>query len=102
DYLKAQRKAAGGVLQTVRLDRPDQIFESGTFSPSDVGPVGLTVVEFLLKQGGGAPNFGKFVQRVQAGERVDAVLKAVYNTDPRARAMAYGTAHMGSAAKKKK
>lgn len=102
DYLKSQRKAAGTVLQTVRLDRPDQIFESGTFSPSDVGPVGLTVVEFLLKQGGGGPNFGKFVQRVQSGERVDAALKAVYNTDARALGLAYGTAHIGSAAKKKK
>jgi hypothetical protein len=102
DYLKAQRKAAGAVLQTVRLERPDQIFESGTFSPSDVGPVGLTVVEFLLKQGGGGGNFGKFVQRVQAGEKVDTVLKAVYNTDARSLGLAYGTAHIGSTAGKKK
>lgn len=101
-YIKAQRKEAGTVLQTVRLDRPDQIFEGGTFSPSDVGPVGLTVVEFLLKQGGGGGNFGQFVKRVQAGEKVDAVLKAVYHTDARALGLAYGTAHAGAAGGAKK
>ncbi len=101
EYLGAQRKAAGTVLQNSRLERPEQIFESGTFSPSDVGPVGLTVVEFLLKQGGGG-NFNQFVKRVQAGESPAEVMKAVYRTDAKSLGLTYAAAHAGLKAGGKK
>lgn len=102
NYLSAQRKAVGGVLQNARLDRSEQIFESGTFSPSDVGPIGLTVVEFLLKQGGGNNNFGQFVKRVQAGEKADEALKGVYQTDAKSLGAAFAASHAGGGKKKPK
>jgi mono/diheme cytochrome c family protein len=99
-YLGKLRRSAGSVLIAARLERPEQIFEGGTFSPSDVAPVGLTVVEFLLKQGGGA-KFGQFVKRVQNGEKVDEALQAVYGAPPRALAAAYAALHATGAATRK-
>jgi mono/diheme cytochrome c family protein len=101
-YLGALRKSVGGVLAGARLERPEQIFEGGTFSPSDVAPIGLTVVEFLLKQGGGTAKFGQLVRRVQNGEKVDDALKAVYGATSRALGQAYAVTHAGSAGKKPK
>lgn len=89
EYIAAQRKAVGEVLQNSRLERPEQIFESGTFSPSDVGPIGVTVVEFLLKQGGN--KFGQFVKRVQNGERVAEAIRGVYGADSKALAISYAS-----------
>jgi hypothetical protein len=97
EYVDAQRKAAGAVLQNARLERPEQIFESGTFSPSDVGPVGVSVVEFLLKNGGGN-KFGQFVKRLQTGERVGEAIRGVYGVDSKALALSYGSSQPGAAA----
>ncbi len=101
EYLKAQRNAVGTVLVNARLERPEQIFQGGTFSPSDVGPVGLTVVEFLLKQGGGPAKFGQFVKRVQNGEKPEEALKGTYGADPKALGQAFAVAHAGTATGKK-
>lgn len=101
DYLTAQRHAVGTILQNARLERPEQIFESGTFSPSDVGPIGLTLVEFLLKQGGNH-TFGQLVQRIQAGEDANAVIKAVYQTDAKLLGAAYASSHSVTGSGKKK
>jgi len=100
DFVQSQRKSVGGVLQNARLERPEQIFESGTFSPTDVGPVGITVVEFLIKQGGAA-KFGQFVKRLQAGEKVDAAISATYGIDGKTLGLAYATTQAGSAGGKK-
>ena len=43
------------MLQTVA--KPAEVFNDGTFSPSAVGAVGYTLVDFLIK-GGGAPRMG--------------------------------------------
>ncbi len=96
EFVDAQRKEVVTVLKNSRLERPEQIFESGTFSPSEVGPVGITVVEFLLKQGGGA-KFGQFVKQLQSGERVATAIRGVYGADAKALALAYGTSYAGAA-----
>jgi hypothetical protein len=101
EYIGSLRKSVGGVLANSRLEKPEQIFESGTFSPSDVGPVGLTLVEFLLKQGGGSGKFAQFVQRVQAGDKVDAALKEVYRVDAPALGNAFAATYAGAKRTKK-
>ena len=99
-YITSLRKSAGSVLVNARLERPEQIFEGGTFSPSDVDAIGLTVVEFLLKQGAG--KFGQLVRRLQAGEKTAEALKAVYGADTKTLGQAYAIGHAGSATGRKK
>jgi cytochrome c553 len=100
-YLSSLRKSAGTVLANARLERPEQIFQDGTFSPSDVDAIGLTAVEFLLKQGGAA-KFGQLVRRAQAGEKTAEAIKAVYGVDTKALGQAYAVTYAGGAASRKK
>lgn len=86
----------GRAVEAVRsLQRPEEIFNAGTFSPADTGPVGYTMVDYMLQSGGPA-NFGRFVQQLKSGGNLEAALRAVYRTDQRtfgtgyARALATG------------
>lgn len=89
-YLTHLHARAAELMKSV--DRPEDLFADGTFSPADVGPIGYTLVEFLLKQRGGGAAFGQFVKRLQTGESVDAALRAVYQADSKALAAAYARA----------
>lgn len=99
-YLTALPGDAGEVLRESRIAQPEAIFANGTFSPADVGAIGFTLVDFMLKRGG-AGNFGQFVKRLQSGERADVALRAVYNADAKTLATAYANSLPAGSRKKK-
>jgi len=67
---------------------PEDIFVEGTFSPATVGPVGYTLVGYIIEQGGEA-NFIRLVQQLQGGGDMAAAVQAVYQTDLPTLARAY-------------
>lgn len=89
-FITAMPKLAGGILQDSKLSDPDQIFVDGTFSPGEVGPVGYTLVEYLLKRGN-MVQFGQLVQKLQSGVKPEAAIRDVYQTDGKTMAMQYAS-----------
>jgi len=85
-YINKLRDDVPGILRTVQ--KPEAIFANGTFSPVDVAAVGYTLVDFLLRAGGGA-KFGRFMTSLQRGNNMKGALKAVYQSDPASLARAY-------------
>ena len=85
-FFSGLREDAVKALETI--ERPDDVFANGKFSPSEVGPIGYTLVDFILKNGSG-PKFGQFIAQLQTGANVNAALKSVYQADARAIATAY-------------
>jgi hypothetical protein len=78
-YFKIIRSDASGMFGSIT--KPEQIFVDGTFSPSEVGPVGFSLVDFLIR-GGGGPKFGRFIRALQNNEGdVAAAIKKVYSTN---------------------
>jgi hypothetical protein len=52
------RGLAGAAQSAVAaLDKPQDLFVNGTFSPGDLGPVSYTLVAHMMKQGGGEARF---------------------------------------------
>jgi len=100
-YLGAMPRLAGGILQESKFENPEYIFGSGAFSPEDVGPMGFTLVEFLIKRGN-VVQFGQFVQRLQSGAKIDDAARSIYQTDARGLAIAYASSLPGGAPKKGK
>lgn len=87
------------------LDKPEELFANGTFSPADLAPVGYTLVSFMLKQG--EPHFVDFLSEVAAGKTLNDALKSIYNVDAVNLARAYavyvdGLPGAKAAGKKKK
>ena len=99
-YLASLARSANRILMESNLVEPEAIFADGTFSPVDVGPVGYTLVEFLLKRG--LPQFGQFIQKLQSGASCDEAIKTVYRTDSRSMALSYANALPSSNKKGKK
>jgi hypothetical protein len=85
-YIQGLHAAAQESVQT--LEKPDDVFRDGVFSPSDTGSVGYTLVEFLLKAGGG-PKFGQLIKSLQGGANIATAVKDIYGTDLAAVATAY-------------
>ncbi|HEY0983440.1 c-type cytochrome domain-containing protein [Schlesneria sp. T3-172] len=100
-YLIALPRVAGGILQESQITEPETIFSNGTFAPGEVGPIGFTLVEYLLKRGD-VSQFNQFVQRLQSGTAPDAAIKAVYNTDAKTVAMGYASSLPSGVKKGKK
>lgn len=88
-YLKSLDEAALVALRNV--ERPEDVFANGTFSPAQIGPVGYTLVGFLLESGGGG-RFAQFIKRLQAGDEVEDAFKRVYRAEMRAIAVSYAAA----------
>ena len=101
EYVGAQRKSLGKAWNNARLEKPEQIFESGSYAPSDIGPIGLGIVEFLIKQGGQG-NFRRFVSELQSGDAIETALAEVYQTDVQTLGTALATTFAGAARKTKK
>ncbi len=96
-YMVAKANSADETIKSMRSDafrlvrglsKPENLFAKGQFSASQTRPVGLTLVEFLIKQGG-ADRFQKFVERLQQGDSIEAAMKAVYQADYKAVARAF-------------
>jgi cytochrome c553 len=82
-YIASLRGLAGDALRRANLSDPADVFNDGQFSPADIGPIGYVLVDFLLKQGGGAGPFGQLVKRFQAGDNPAQAIQAVYRNSPR-------------------
>ncbi len=87
-YLDELTAKAVPALQ--RLRRPEDVFDEGTFSPAEVGPVGFTVVSFMLRTGGGT-RLNQLIKLLQDGTEFDAAVRRVYRKDRRGLANAYRT-----------
>ncbi|MDA1164395.1 MAG: hypothetical protein O3B13_14965 [Planctomycetota bacterium] len=74
------------------LEKPEDVFTDGRFGPGDVGPIGYSLVSFMIKAGG-ANKFGQFIARLQSGSNMAAAVKAVY---PPADLANLGTAYLSS------
>jgi len=90
---KKMRTRVPQLLATV--DKPENIFVDGTFAPSDVGPVGYTLVTFLLRTGG-ASRFGRLITSLQQGTKFETALRTIYRIDRKRLARAYA-ASLGKA-----
>ena len=87
DYFTEQRELALDALE--EITRPEDIFARGKFSPGQIGPVGYTLVTFMLKSGG-AKKYGKFISNLQSGTNLQASIKQVYPpADMKALAVGY-------------
>ena len=100
-YLASMSKLASKSLQDLFANEPNVIFDEGTFPSAEVGPVGCTMVEFLLKRGNPV-QFGQFVQKVQGGATVESAVKAIYRMDTKSLALAYANSLPSSGKKGKK
>ncbi len=63
------------------------MFANGTFSPGTIGPVGYSLVSYMIGSGGGA-KYAQFVRALQGSDAASAV-RTVYNTDLAALARGY-------------
>lgn len=79
------------------ISGPEDVFSSAQFGPSDIGPVGFTLVKYMIDSGG-ASRFGRFILQLQSGASVAAAVKAVY---PPADLKALGTGYLQSLSGKK-
>jgi len=74
-YIRTLKTLAANAAET--MDSPDNMFDNGSLTPAEVGPVGFTIVSLLLKSGTPA-QFMQFVNRLAGGEELDRVLQSVY------------------------
>ncbi len=85
-YFQGLRQSVPPMLQTVA--KPEEIFNNGTFSPSAVGAVGYTLVEFLIK-GATETSFNQLIKVLKKGTKIQEALKTVYKADPKLLAQKY-------------
>lgn len=101
------RGLAAGAHEALRaINKPEEIFANGTFSPADLAPVGYTLVSYMLKKGG-EPYFVDFLNQAASGKNLSDAFRAVYNVDTVNLARAYheyveGLPGSKAAARKKK
>jgi mono/diheme cytochrome c family protein len=100
-YLAALPSQAGAILKDARIAKPEDVFANGTFAPGEVGPIGFTLVNFMMTRGG-PNNFGQFVRSLQGGDSPEAALKKVYNADGKSLAVSYSNSLPAGGAKKGK
>lgn len=100
-FLTALPSQASSILKEVRIDKPEEIFANGTFSPAEVGPVGFAIVNFLLTRGG-PNNFGLFVRNLQSGDAPEAAIRKTYGADGKTMAAAFANSLPATGVKKGK
>ncbi len=75
EYLKGLRAAAQDAVRG--LEKPDDLFGEGKFSPADMAPVGFTLVTFMIREGS-VPKFVQFVNTLQTGTDLKTAVNNVY------------------------
>lgn len=87
EYLRSMRGAAADALRS--LETPGDLFGEGKFAPTDMAPIGYTLVGFMIKEAG-QPNFMKFVAALQSGSNLRDAVGSVYKpATPQSLATAY-------------
>ncbi len=74
-FFKGLRTSAAEALRG--LEKPDDLFGDGKFSPSDMAPIGFTLVSFMLRQGS-VTKFVQFVGELQKGTAMRTAVSNVY------------------------
>lgn len=77
-FIKNLPDAAAPIAGSV--PRPEDVFADGTFSPGVIGPVGLTLVQFLLENGGPG-KLSQFAGALRQGQSVADAAQGVYGAD---------------------
>jgi hypothetical protein len=85
-YFRGLTAAAHNALRSV--DKPDEMFANGTFSPADLPAVGYTLVSYVIKVGG-EPQFVDFLTQLAQGKSLVDALRGVYNVDQAGLATSY-------------
>lgn len=75
EYLKGLRSAAQEAVRG--LEKPDDLFGEGKFSPADMAPIGFTLVTFMIREGT-LPKFVQFVNTLQTGTDLKTAINNVY------------------------
>ena len=78
EFLKGLKSAAFDALRG--LEKPDDLFGEGKFSPGDMAPVGYTLVSFMIRSGS-QPKFVQFVAELQKGTELKAAVANVYKPE---------------------
>lgn len=86
-YFRNQPRVAAEAVKS--LDRPQELFEAGSFSGAETAAVGYTLVGHMVKAGRGEAEFVTFLGKLAAGQSLADALKAVYGTDPARLAQGY-------------
>lgn len=100
-FLATLPRTASGILQESKVGDPEKLFEDGTFAPGEVGAIGFTLIDFLLKLGKEA-KLVQLVQRIQSGGKPAVAIKEVYQADCKTLAHEYANSLPSSGAKKGK
>ena len=74
-YFKLLPQKAGSALTTVTT--PASLFDDGTFSPEDVGPVGYLLTRFLLNNGGPV-KLGQLIKNLRTSRNAGRAVQATY------------------------
>ncbi len=75
EFLKSLR---AGALDALRgIEQPGDLFADGKFAPTDMAPIGFTLVTFMIKEGS-QPKFMQFVAALQSGKDLRAAVNDVY------------------------
>jgi cytochrome c553 len=100
-YLSRLPRVASAILQESNLTEPEKVFVNGTFAPGEVGPIGFTIVEFLMKRGD-VHSFVKLVSELQSGSTPEAAIRTVYGAEGKNLALSYAQSLPSSLRKGKK
>ncbi len=102
EYLRGLRVGAADAVRG--LEKPDDLFNDGKFSPTDMAPIGYTLVSFMIKEAG-VPKFANFIDALRTGNDLKTAVGNAYKpATTQALAIGY-LSSIGSspaAAKKKK
>jgi hypothetical protein len=75
EFLRGLR---AGALDALRgIEQPGDLFADGKFAPTDMAPIGFTLVTFMIKEGS-QPKFMQFVAALQSGKDLRAAVNDVY------------------------
>lgn len=98
-FLDSMPKDAAEALNGI--ESPEAIFQDGKFGPAAIGPIGYTLVDFLMKNGGPA-RFGQFISKMQASGKLNDALTEVYGGNAKALGTAYGQSMLAKRPTQKK
>jgi hypothetical protein len=59
------------------IEQPGDLFADGKFAPTDMAPIGYTLVGFMIKEGS-QPKFMQFVAALQSGKNLQDAVNDVY------------------------
>lgn len=75
EYMRLFPQKAAAALAT--FSDPQRLFQSGTFAPDEVGPVGFLLVRFLLTNGTAA-QFQNLIQAFTDGQNANQAIQSAY------------------------